>query len=179
MITFNLKSEDYYQYNNAFRANISKGKTAIQNTNINIFEKEGYNIISELKRKLYMDIDRAKKPEIGEMLKKKSSSLPETINSMFYNIGLYMQGEVNSQKFITYYCKQTEPLYWRIAEGAEKEIFKESYAPELKMLIKIRNAINSIKSEKEQNIDKLDEVINTSAREYLKSPISRKKYFAV
>ena len=66
-------------------------------------------------------------------------------------------------------------LYRRIAEGTEKELFAESYAQEIKMIAGIRNAMSD-----EIDQDKLDETIETLARDYLKQrPKSRRKYFAV
>ena len=124
-----------------------------------------------------MDIDNATREEIGEILQKKSSSLPETMDALFYNIGLYMKGGAKQQDFIAYYCKKIEPLYRRMAEGTEKELFNESYAPEIKMISGIRNAMNNINSDDAAN--NLDIVIDNRSKEYLKTPITRRHFFAV
>lgn len=124
--------------------------------------------------RLLRDVDNATRQEIAELLKWKGPSLPWTINPLCYNTGLYLNGEVDLDAFIKYFCKTIEPLYRRIAEGTEKELFAESYAPEIKMIAGIRNAISD-----EKNTDKLDDTIEALSREYLKQPISRKKFFAV
>lgn len=121
------------------------------------------------------DVDNATRQEIAEVLMWKGPSLPETMNPLYYNTGLYLNGGVDLDAFIKYFCKTLEPLYRRIAEGTEKELFAESYAPEIKMISGIRNAMSN-----EIDQDKLDETIETLARDYLKQrPKSRRKYFAV
>ena len=120
------------------------------------------------------DVDNASRQEIADMLKWRSSSLPETMDILYYNTGLYLNGEADLDAFIIFFCKKIEPLYWRIAEGVEKELFTESYSPEIKMIAGIRNAISD-----EIDTDKLDDTIEALSREYLKQPVSRKKFFAV
>ena len=135
----------------------------------------GYNEINEIKRKFYMNIDSASNKEIANMLKRKASSLPTTINTMFYNIGMFLDASLETEDFVKNYCDLTEPLYRRIATGAEKEIFNESYAPEIDMLVKIRNIINDAKGDfKNKN---LEVNINKLAKNYLKTPINRRKIF--
>ena len=94
---------------------------------------------------------------------------------MFYNIGMFLDASLKTEDFVKNYCDLTEPLYRRIATGAEKEIFNESYAPEIDMLVKIRNLINDAKGDFENK--NLEVNINELAKNYLKTPISRKKIF--
>ena len=125
--------------------------------------------------RLLRDVDNATRQEIADLLKWKGSSLPETMDALYYNTGLYLNGEAELDAFIKYFCKTIDPLYRRIAEGTEKELFAESYAQEIKMIAGIRNAMSD-----EIDQDKLDETIETLARDYLKQrPKSRRKYFAV
>lgn len=94
---------------------------------------------------------------------------------LYYNVGLYLSGEVELDALIRYYCKTIEPLYRRIAVGTEKELFVESYEQEIKMIAGIRNAMSD-----ETDAAKLDKTIDSLAREYIKNRhlIHRKKYFA-
>lgn len=119
-------------------------------------------------------VDNASRNEIGDFFMWMSSSLPETIDSLFYNTGLYLTGKAELEAFVKYFCETIEPLYWRIAIGKDKELFKESYAPEIKMISEIRNAMSN-----KEETDKLDDAIEALSREYLKQPIKRKHYFAV
>lgn len=128
----------------------------------------------ELIKHILADVDNASRNEIGELFMKRSSSLPETMDSLFYNIGLYLTGRAGLELFVEYFCKTIEPLYRRIAVGKDKELFIESYAPEINMISKIRNAMSN-----KEETDKLDDVIEAFSREYLKQPIERKHYFAV
>lgn len=119
-------------------------------------------------------VDNASRNEIGDFFMWMSSSLPETIDSLFYNTGLYLTGKAELEAFVKYFCEKIEPLYRRIAIGKDKELFNESYAPEIKMISEIRNAMSN-----KEETDKLDDAIEVLSREYLKQPIKRKHYFAV
>ena len=122
------------------------------------------------------DIDHASRQEVADVLQRIASSLPETMDFLYFNVGLYLRGEVELDELIRYYCKTIEPLYRRIAEGTEKELFVESYEQEIKMIAGIRNAMSD-----ETDAAKLDKTIDSLARENIKNRhlIRRKKLFSV
>lgn len=173
MITFNLESR---YYNNLYKASINKPN--FKSVPLNKCKENSYNNTIFTGRLIPMNVKEASQFDIGDSLQKKSSALPEVIDSMFYDIGLYLKKEVSQSKFIEHYMQLTEPLYRRVAEGTEKELFKESYAPELKMITEIRDTINSIRTNNTINSE-LDNIIVKVSREYLQTPIKRKKIFAV
>ena len=146
-------------------------------TKLNKFMNMDYNKLNELRRNFYMNIDNANKEEIAELLKKKAASLPLTIDSMFYNIGMYFKKDIDNKEFVKRYCELTDPLYRRIVDGPEKEDFNKNYAPEIDTLVKIRQFINEYNEKTIQKED-LDSNIDTLVRTYLKTPIKREKFFA-
>ena len=127
-------------------------------------------------RRVLGDIDHASRQEVADVLKRIASSLPWAMDSLYYNVGMYLSGQVELDEFMRSYCKNIEPLYRRIAVGTEKELFSESYEQEINMIAGIRNAMSD-----ETDAAKLDKTIDSLAREYIKNRhlIHRKKYFAV
>ena len=127
-------------------------------------------------RRVEGDIDHASRQEVADFLKRISSSLPHAMDSLYYNVGMYLSGQVELDEFMRSYCKTIEPLYRRIAEGTEKELFVESYEWEIKMIAGIRNAMSD-----ETDAAKLDKTIDSLAREYIKNRhlIRRKKFFSL
>lgn len=121
------------------------------------------------------DTDNASRQKIADVLKRIASGLPQTMDFLYYNVGMYLSGKVEFDEFLRSYCKTIEPLYRRIAAGTEKELFSESYEWEIKMIAGIRNAMSY-----ETDAAKLDKTIDSLAREYIKNRylIHRKKYFA-
>lgn len=130
----------------------------------------------DLWRRVKADIDNASRQDVAVLFKRYALGLPETMDSLYYGVGMYLSGKVELDEFIRHYCKTIEPLYRRIAVGTEKELFVESYEQEIKMIAGIRNAMSD-----ETDAAKLDKTIDSLAREYIKNRrfIRRKKYFAV
>lgn len=165
------------QYNkNYFNQRCYNKSLNFTSKGINNFANSSYNELAKLRRNALMDIDNTDIKNIGELLKKRASSLPQTVDSMFYGIGMYLKGDTGISEFLDKYCSLTEPLYRRIATGTEKELYQESYAPELKMLVGIRDSINDLKANIIEQKE-LDSKIENFSRTYLKTPITRKKYF--
>ena len=127
-------------------------------------------------RRVLGDIDHASRQEVGDVLKRIASSLPWAMDSLYYNVGMYLSGQVELDEFMRSYCEKIEPLYRRIAVGTEEELFSESYEQEIKMIAGIRNAMSD-----ETDAAKLDKTIDSLARDYIKNRhlIRRKKYFAI
>ena len=143
---------------------------------INKVPKICYYGSRQLVKDFRMNIDNMDKKALGDLLKKKAASLPLNIDSLFYNIGMYFNGDINHSEFIKRYCELTEPVYRRIAEGTEKEAFNRSYATEIDTLVKIRQAINKFNENKIQQ-NNFDNELNELIITYLKKPVQRERYF--
>ena len=140
-------------------------KTTFQNNN------SSYNKIMKK-----FDYNKMSKEEVGAFLSKRSASLPESVALLLTAVGGYLEYNYSREYFEKQVKSRFEGFNDRVQNGEEKEVFQESYAPEIKLINSIESNYNSFER---QDIDKnlFDNLLVDLTKKYLNTPVKRTKFF--